>query len=268
MHSDKQIEDYLLGHLPLNERITFESEIQDNPDLHKKVDQYNARLKELENLGRISILEDMDQWRLFPADKKPEKIQPETKKAFTIGRFVGYFLVIGIILLAGYISSQYDPVKNFSTTRTFSFYFEPINVNNIITYEEYSMLNQQTKEVIDSYANEEYDKALSQFQSNNDLNDNRAIYLIEGISHLRTGHVDSAIHKFRYVSSMNHEYKEHADWYLALAYIKKNELENSKNLLLDMTEKDGTYHAKAMELLKVLIPLTLSDAGQSTVNGR
>jgi hypothetical protein len=62
--------------------------------------------------------------------------------------------------------------------------------------------------------------------------------------------------QLKLITEKNSKFSEHAQWYLALAYMKNNDLDKTKELLLEITDNPGPYNTKAMELLDILIPLT------------
>ncbi len=257
MFTEREIEAYLLDKLPLNEKISFETSLKEDRELRKKLDNYRKKVHALENIARVSFLEDLDHWKVLTNGKKEnEKEDNKEKSSFVLGPMISYTLAFVIIGLAAQISDSYDPIRSFSNSRAFTFYFEPISISHIYNSLDADDIEDSKMEAIERYSRQEYDDALTLLQEINKTDNDDALLLIEAISHLNRGEIELAIQQLEQVTEQNEELKEHAQWYLALASIKNGEMNKSKNILLDITDHAGIYHNKSMELLQVLIPLT------------
>lgn len=77
---------------------------------------------------------------------------------------------------------------------------------------------------------------------------NALIYI--GITNLALGNINKAIHNFNKITQQNPSFRETAEWYLALAYLKQNNLENCyQQLKIIQQNKQHQYHANAENLL-------------------
>ena len=68
---------------------------------------------------------------------------------------------------------------------------------------------------------------------------------------LETGEITTAIHSLTYLSSIpDFEYKEEAEWLLALAHLKQSNRQDAIEILSNVIENDSFYTPQAMELMK------------------
>ena len=75
--------------------------------------------------------------------------------------------------------------------------------------------------------------------------------LLKGSSYYNANKLEEAIHTFQQIADLpNHYLKEEAKWFLALSYLKKQDIENSKKELQGIVKQRLWNHALAKELLK------------------
>nr|WP_305067246.1 tetratricopeptide repeat protein [Mangrovivirga halotolerans] len=104
------------------------------------------------------------------------------------------------------------------------------------------------------YNTGDYEKAvetLSAFTDENPQSDMAKIYL--GISFMETGQNNKAISVFHELkSNANGLPKELSEWYLAMVYLKTDNVDESRKLLNSIHESDHIYSGKAKKLLSQL----------------
>lgn len=85
-------------------------------------------------------------------------------------------------------------------------------------------------------------------------NEPAALRLYYGISLLESGAVSEAIDQFVEVNNtlVTSNYTKTADWYLALAYLKLDQIATSKLLLHEIAQSQHPYAAQAQNLLEAL----------------
>lgn len=74
--------------------------------------------------------------------------------------------------------------------------------------------------------------------------------LYSGISHLENGQTTIAIQKFQQLNARDEDYKNVAQWYLALAFLKDGRRDFTEELLKDLAKRDTEFSEQAKELLK------------------
>lgn len=86
---------------------------------------------------------------------------------------------------------------------------------------------------------------------------NATIYI--GITNLALGNINTAIQNFNKITRENPTFREAAEWYLALAYLKQQDFENcAKQLKIIESNPQHEYRLQAKELLKAVEKLKKS----------
>jgi len=82
---------------------------------------------------------------------------------------------------------------------------------------------------------------------------NAPYYLFyQGVSELELGHTNKAISILEKHKAYRDRFESYSNWYLALAYLKMDDLEKSKILLSNIIAQQTYNHSKAKELLQQL----------------
>jgi len=131
-------------------------------------------------------------------------------------------------------------------------------------YEPYKIVNEQTRSYEYQY-NNKYIEAIKLYQKGifieagalfkELLNDNpkpAKIQLLYGISQLENKQYDSALANFKEIIDNNGEYVIDAKWYMALIYLKKDDIKSAGLLLKELAETPGYYKDKSKEILEKL----------------
>jgi tetratricopeptide (TPR) repeat protein len=86
---------------------------------------------------------------------------------------------------------------------------------------------------------------------------NAPIYI--GIAHLAIGNANTAIQNFNKITQENPLFRESAEWYIALAYLKIKDYENcAKQLKIIQSNPQHEYHLEGEKLLKKVAVLKKS----------
>ena len=169
---------------------------------------------------------------------------PKRSKVFFIAVVVVILIVLGVTFF-------FFNIKN-TESDLFAEYFEPFSDVIVNRNEEESDL---LTIGMAAYNYEDYTIAairLEQFLNRDDVSEdnqkNAPIYI--GISNLAIGNEYSAIKKFKAIIEQNNAFVPQAEWYLALAYLKKNDLENCEKQLQNIqTKSQHDYSSEASKLL-------------------
>jgi tetratricopeptide (TPR) repeat protein len=107
---------------------------------------------------------------------------------------------------------------------------------------------------IQLYDQKLYNEAISHFnQIIKKDHKNTTAYFFMGISYMETKAYDKAIQNLnKVVTQKDTAFMEHAEWYLALCYLKTNQSSLAKIILKDLANSQSYYYASAKELYNKL----------------
>lgn len=111
--------------------------------------------------------------------------------------------------------------------------------------------NSEADDGLTLYTNGQYKEALLAFDSIN-FSARPAYYLFKGNCHLQLNQVDEAIESFNMLINESEDVilMQHAQWYLALAYLKGSQKGELTVLLQGIDKSNGIYSKEAKALLK------------------
>ncbi len=107
------------------------------------------------------------------------------------------------------------------------------------------------KEIMDKYDSKNYDAALEGI--NKYLQENPEYFkakFYRGLIYLKNRELTAAMADFEDVIKNNSQFKEEAEWYLSLSYIRAQRKDDAVKLLNEMKQNSRTQAAKAEDLLK------------------
>ncbi len=163
------------------------------------------------------------------------------------------YLSIAAGLLILFVAGLYFfyPKDNNNTDQLFTAYFTP--------YEDVVSVrgdNQQItlSEALVFYNNGEYNKAADLFESYlKEQPNNASALLYKGISELTMNDADKAIRTFKKVTTLESIFKEQAEWYLTLSYLKAGDQQTTFTLAKKIADQPHhDYQTKASALMKQL----------------
>jgi tetratricopeptide (TPR) repeat protein len=134
----------------------------------------------------------------------------------------------------------------------FSAYYKPY-YNVIDDYKRGGNATPSETEAFRLYEQKEYESAINAFEKGlSEDPENIPLLFYGGLSYLAADEMDKAISMLDRVVTSKHTLKEAAEWYLALAYLKNNDLLQSKKIVEDIAGHEGAYKDKATSLLQEL----------------
>ena len=102
---------------------------------------------------------------------------------------------------------------------------------------------------IRAYSSKDYDGSLLYFEKYLDENENAEMAFYAGLSALEANQLQKAV-DYLTVARINSEaYYLEATWYLALAYLKRNESEEARIILTELAKQNDDYYNKKAETL-------------------
>ena len=234
-----RIEKYLLGDLPSEEKVAFESEIESNPSLREKVDHHRQMLRGLEigfNRELKSALQKEETIDIKFASTKSRKLY------YPIGIAASIVLVVSVIFVLR--------ESSVSSTELFASYYQPYaNIESPVSRSESNENNPYAL-----YESGDFQIALPLFEKLIKENpSNPAPVFYAGICNLELDRVKTSISYFDLIESFeNNKYSRPALWYLGLSYLKLKERQKAINTFELLAKGSDIYAGNSEEILKNL----------------
>ncbi|QCK15761.1 tetratricopeptide repeat protein [Mangrovivirga cuniculi] len=236
------IEAYFEDRLTPDEKKEFEQRRLEDFDFQKKVEDYLSIFRSIKESEKEDFQNKLKDWDDEIGSKSKTTKFPAYMKYAAI--IILLIIPIGLWQL-GYFSND------LSTNEAYITYYSPYE--DVITQRNGDQVS-LFLEGMEEYNNKNYEKAieiLSSFTAENPQSDMAKIYL--GISYLETDENNAAISIFSDLkSNANGLPKELSHWYLAMAYLKTDNIVEAKNLLNSISESDHIFSGKADKLLSRL----------------
>lgn len=230
---------YLDGTLQEPELSDFKLQLQNNSELEAEV----AHLREIQTsmhaLGAESLLEATQDWEREINEKKKNG----NVRSLSIKRVLS--IAAGVAAVTAIIFFLRKP--DYTTTELFASYYEPYE-NLIISRGEGDDII--LKRAMDAYDNHNYQRAVSLLQPYLEANPNeRSAALYLGIAQMELSNYGEA--ESQLMEALNDPlYQQQADWYLALLYLRMDDVSKlSKTLEKIITMGDHYKEKEAREIL-------------------
>ena len=239
---EQQIIDYLDGKLTAEERQSFELRLSKNPELAEEIDDLKSLEKGLHAAGMEDLLAEMDRW-----ESEMTSMQSKTQMW---SRYYAVAAVLTLILVPAiwFFSSQkptseelflayYEPYEELLTSRS--------NTSDSITV----LLN----DGLNAYNQGKYRECSDMLKSYLNLNpQDHKVALYLAIAQLEIDQKEEAEANF-VRAQQDPVFKQQAQWYQALSYLKFSESEKAKALLEAISSTGGHYRkVEAQKLLEDL----------------
>lgn len=244
MEKLEKIIKYLDGDLIYEEKLQLEAEVSCNADLKQKLNtvaEINAIISDYEMVSFVSNLNKLKKHR------NQNKIVLLTN-SWISNKKILVAASISILLLISFLLVFHSKPNN---DNLFSQYYTRYDAS-LITRGE-SDVDDLTV-AIQLYDRKKYVEAISKFSQLIKLNNqNTAAHFFIGISYMETNTFDKAIENLNTViAQKDSAFIEHAEWYLALCFLKINKLHNAKTIINQIASGNSFYQPKALELLHKL----------------
>lgn len=241
------IEDYLNGSLNASEAAEVEKRLlQDNAFAEALAQQRDLLAvvdKKVENDLRNLLVEE-------EANLKKTVLSADEKPTFSIGKWLSGAAAIVVFLVAGWLlfKGGSDSGSSRLFTENFTAYTNIIAPNRRGNNDE-----RRLSLAFLAYDNKQYQKAIDEFEAlKSDTLQNELTFYI-GVSYLALEEVEKAMITLAEVSE-DSRFAMEKQWYMALAYLKKNDIDATKEALNKALalSTDPVLTRKATELLDKL----------------
>ena len=175
-----------------------------------------------------------------------EKPRSKVRSLRTVLKYAAVVLLF--VVPSWFLIDQYN-----SEEQLFARYFTPYeDILNIRASEQ--LIEEQLQEAMRHYNDADYPKAIALYESVlTTAPDYHLVHLYCGISKLASEQADQAIPHFKtIITDGSTIYEAHANWYLALSYLKLKNTTEAAIYLTKLTEDENKYRKQASTLLEKL----------------
>jgi hypothetical protein len=243
---------YLEGEMNEQERLAFEKKIKDNPELAKEIKLH----RDIDDtIKDTKLLDFYEQLESIHKKLKKEGALEEThdeKENHNRRLYLRWYNIAAAIIILLVISTVlYFTLRPPLNERLYSQFFKPYNGSYIVrsaaTQDKYSKAS-------DTYDSANYEKSWNMFNEliKVDTLKINAMFF-KGISAMEINKYDDAINSFNFIIKDNSTlFVNQAEWYLALCYLKNNDMPNAKKLFGEIAESNASHKSDAKRILKKL----------------
>jgi hypothetical protein len=255
---EERIADYINETMTQADRIQFEKDMADTLELKKAVELDKAlhqRASELYLFEHLKPLADDYVKEKFPeyhpqAKKENANIEPLKKSPLSIKLILS---VLSVLLLVGlgFFYNNYQKRENHRQIISKWLTQKPLSYDNT-NLADFQTGNDSL--AIVAYIQRQYDKAESLFLTNDSRENNafgpRGLYRAVNALMTTPPKTDIAIELLaRRYDNKNTFLYDAVEWYLALAYLQKKDIENAQKILRNVSD-NSVYNNEARQLLK------------------
>ena len=241
LHSHS-IEQYRFGPMTESERFNFEQELVENPMLNNEFQldvEIEASLKQYDIIDLRRKI-----FRVINEEKASVKM-PVLKSFHSYWYMVAASITF-LILLGGAFRLMH-PVK-YTNNTLFEMYYTGENAHNLTR-----SAGNSNDEGMAKYREGDFNGALVLFNESLDKDpENIYVRYYTGLASIEANQLQKAVTEFKYIiDQKNNMFVENAEWYLALSYLKNNQVKESKSLLTEIINNTSNSHNKeASQILK------------------
>jgi len=240
------IDKYLTGMLSEEEELLFQEKLKD-ASFKEELNQMKLLKESITTFEMRRIKDLLGEEEKKHASTNTQQKSPQRKPRQLVPMLLKVAAVlIGVTGLIWWISTLNNNHENL-----FAQYFSPIT-NNKVVIDKSTPDSSILKQTFSYYENKEYKSALKGFKTIIANNDNDDYRFFQANAFLATHQTDQAITILtQIIQNKQSPYLDDAKWYLALAYLRKNQLSSAKPLL-EMLLTHSFYGDKAKTILKAL----------------
>ena len=237
-----KVYDYLEGRMSPQEQELFEKQLLENQELKKEVNDIRALEQGLHGLGVESFKQDLASWE--------DALNSQPKDT---SNWKNFLAVAAVILLIALPAIYFLVPGNPSNQDLFLSYYQPYEEMITTRGNTSDSLNLLLIEGMEAYSRKSYEECSSLLQSYLDQQPDARVSLYLAIAQLELNQAQAAEANF-IQARQDPIFRQQAQWYQALSYLKFSETEKAKDLLGEIVGQQGHYrNQEANKLLKQLI---------------
>ena len=232
---DRLIQDYLNGTLTTDTKLLFEKQLDEDAEFAAEVKELEDLETGLHSIGLDMLKEEVNNWE----QEFKEKSKPKTKLIQLWPKYTAVAASVILLIVAGLFVYNGTPDNN----ELYAEYFDPYE-DMILTRGDISNSESLLIAGMEAYNNEEFTTAsekLNDYLLNNNENKGVALYL--GIAQMQIGKYSEAAISFG-LAQQDVKFKQQAQWYEALLYVKSNQTEKARSLLEIIGKNTDHYQSE------------------------
>jgi TolA-binding protein len=155
--------------------------------------------------------------------------------------------VLGGFIILRTLTPSSDPQKIYSS------YYQPFDAYSPVTRGISGQKDMLFSDAVKNYKAGNYEKAesgFSQVMAEDPASGTASFYL--GLTEIASGNTDNAIRALSSATVQQCEFNNEAQWYLAMAYLKKGDGKNASVCLRKLSDKKGFYSDRSRKILRRL----------------
>lgn len=264
MDIQDKIDRYLRDEMSPCEKADFEKEMSSDALLAKEVAEQQLIVEAVRKVGdqrSIGLLKSLSEEEL--KDILSHKNDAQPARPHSIIRWMVYGTMAAAAVFAlFFLADVFKPEEQ--GQQLYAAYFEAAP-NEYATVSrgipEMNRFDEPTQKIIIDafglYDQKEYKKALQRFleaTKNIVPGDSPELFFYISICQLETGRIKDAIGNLEKLNILDNSYPYHqdVDWYLALAYLKNEQIDKATDILTNIVQDNGYYEDYAKKILKKL----------------
>lgn len=218
---------YLTNELSAEERINFEKQLSDNPEMAEAFEIFKELNLHLD--AKFGIANELNAFKQNVKAISKKNLKTKSAKVVTF-RPWQYLAAASVAIMFGLFLFQ-------TTNPSFEDYNEPENAY----FTERGDVNANLKKAEEEFNKKNYREAIPYFEAVLKDNKSAEIQYFYAISLLEDNQIQKAETNLLQLKSGTSIYKEKAVWYLALSKLKQKEYESCKKILLTISDDFEDY---------------------------
>ncbi len=244
-YSPENIDRYLDGTLERTELEAFEQALQEDQQLSREVEIQRELRRGIRNRGNDLLKDRLRKIHTEEITSNQEGVDKKEKKGRVValrwpmlGAVAAVLLLIAVFVL---FPGQQSPEELFAQN------YEPYEISLVQRGEDADALAKADED----YRSGNYQTAITSLETLlQNQPANAKLHLVLGICYLETDQLQQARDHFG-LALNNGLYKDKAQWYLALSYLKEGKIQLARSYLEPLREdQNSIYREKAAQLLK------------------
>lgn len=233
----RKLERYLDKEMSREEKEAFELSLKTDKELQRKLEIQKEIREALKEEDIMQLRERMKETMRQPVKKK-------------IAWYKVAAVLIPLLLLGGWIINHFT---GRTTDDLFQEYYLPYTpISNSRSSYDYAFEDGEIRTAIDAYSQKKYGAAAKKFAEIDATKiDSPDIQLQMACSFLLSNREIQAIEIFKDIAESDHPlYAQKAEWYLALTYLKNNQIKDAKVVLMKISVSNHYKSKEAIEIME------------------
>ncbi len=247
MKSSERIQRYLDGEMTEEELWSFQQDLKNDPELKEELDVHRLVEKSLKEKNEREFrdkLENSYQKSQPDAAETSSEEKPRFKLVYFLIPFAA-ILIAGLLIFINVTAPDKDSL--------FEEYYTPINVMYGSRSAEASPEESNLISGIKAYHMRDFERSerLIELYLSNETDKKAVANYFLGLAKIELQDYTNAAKCFKNVlNDSTNYYQEHSQWYLALVFLKNDQLEQAKQLFTQISLKGAVHSEDSKEILK------------------